>query len=186
MECSLAWYRRGYWSSAGHCFDIGNTVRAALERFESDPERDPYAGSEDPHTAGNLMRLAPVVLLRRRDPRVAIADAVSSSRTTHAALAAVAACRFFAGLLVGALNGASREELLRPHYAPSNLSWEDEPLMPAIQAIAGGSFHAKDEGEIQASGYVAHTLEAALWAFARTGNFGDRCLLAVTPTRSKG
>jgi len=28
------WYREGYLSSTGRCFDIGDTVRAALERFE--------------------------------------------------------------------------------------------------------------------------------------------------------
>ena len=26
----LQWYRNGYWSSTGRCFDIGNTVRHAL------------------------------------------------------------------------------------------------------------------------------------------------------------
>ena len=30
----VRWYHDGYLSSTGHCFDIGNTVRAALHRFE--------------------------------------------------------------------------------------------------------------------------------------------------------
>jgi len=30
----LNWYRWGYLSSTGSCFDIGNTVRESLESFE--------------------------------------------------------------------------------------------------------------------------------------------------------
>ena len=61
-------YRTGYFSSTGRCFDIGNTVRAALERF--DRTREPYAGSTAPNSAGNgsLMRLAPVALFFTCDP----------------------------------------------------------------------------------------------------------------------
>src|SRR5512144_2662418 len=33
MERYCRWYEDGYLSSKGVCFDIGNTVRAALERY---------------------------------------------------------------------------------------------------------------------------------------------------------
>jgi ADP-ribosylglycohydrolase len=32
LDRYLKWYREGYLSSTGKCFDIGNTVREALER----------------------------------------------------------------------------------------------------------------------------------------------------------
>ncbi len=32
-ERYLRWYKEGHFSSTGHCFDIGNTTRAALQRF---------------------------------------------------------------------------------------------------------------------------------------------------------
>lgn len=37
------WYREGNLSSTGSCFDIGNTTRAALQRFEQtgEPSRGP-------------------------------------------------------------------------------------------------------------------------------------------------
>src|SRR5687767_1078791 len=34
MNRYLDWYRNGYLSSTGHCFDIGNTVRDALTEYE--------------------------------------------------------------------------------------------------------------------------------------------------------
>ena len=69
------------------------------------PHGDPYAGSTDPHSAGNgsLMRLAPVPMCFAGDAVEAIAMAADSSRTTHQAQEAVDACRYFAGLLIGAL-----------------------------------------------------------------------------------
>jgi ADP-ribosyl-[dinitrogen reductase] hydrolase len=65
----LRWWKEGYLSSTGHCFDIGNTVRKALADFER--TGDPYAGPTDPCFAGNgsLMRLAPVVIRYAGDPR---------------------------------------------------------------------------------------------------------------------
>lgn len=62
MRRYARWFREGYLSSTGVCFDIGNTTRCALSRFEE--TGDPYAGSSDPRTAGNgsLMRFAPVHL----------------------------------------------------------------------------------------------------------------------------
>jgi ADP-ribosyl-[dinitrogen reductase] hydrolase len=47
----LNWWRWGYLSSTGRCFDIGMTVRSALARYESTGE--PYSGSSDPQSAGN-------------------------------------------------------------------------------------------------------------------------------------
>ena len=58
MERYRRWYREGYLSSTGTCFDIGNTVRGAIHTFERTGE--PYAGPTDPRSAGNgsIMRLA--------------------------------------------------------------------------------------------------------------------------------
>src|SRR5436309_15906657 len=43
LQRYVRWWREGYLSSNGRCFDIGNTVRAALRRFEQTGE--PYCGS---------------------------------------------------------------------------------------------------------------------------------------------
>lgn len=179
MQRYLLWYRKGHLSSNGSAFDIGNTVRAALIAFERDG--DPMSGSEDPRTAGNgsLMRLAPVPLAYARRPERAIHLAAESSRTTHAAREAVDACRWFAGLLVGALLGLDKDSLLAPGFSPVPGLWEREPLAPRIAEIAAGSYLTRDPPEIRGTGYVADCLEAALWAFHRGTDFREGALLAV-------
>ena len=173
------WYREGYLSSTGRCFDIGNTVRGALLRFERTGE--PYCGSTDPRSAGNgsIMRLAPVPLFYAGDPEVAILKSAESSRTTHGATAAVDGCRYLAALLVGAVRGASKEQLLTPHYCPLPGYWAEHPLVPEIDEIAAGSFKERHPPQIVGSGYVVKSLEAALWAFYHSDSFRDGCLLAV-------
>ncbi len=158
---------------------IGVTTRAALLRFLN--EGAPYAGSTDPQAAGNgsIMRLAPVPLFFAATPEGAIERAADSSRTTHGAREAVDACRYLAALLVGAVRGASKDELLAPRYTPVPGLWDRAPLTERIDAIAAGSFRRRDPPAIRGTGYVVDSLEAALWAFDRAESFHDGALRAV-------
>ena len=175
----VRWWRGGYMSSTGRCFDIGTTTRAALSRFERTGE--PYCGSTDPRAAGNgsIMRLLPVAMFFLNDPAQALEKCGLSSKTTHAALMAVDACRYLGALLVGALAGESKDKILSDHYSPVPGYWEKHPLCCQIDQIAGGSFLRKTEKQISSSGFVVHTLEAALWGFANSTTFAEGCLKTV-------
>ena len=179
LETYVRWYREGHWSVKGWCFDIGTTTARSLNRFEQ--TGDPYCGPTDPDIAGNgsLMRLAPVPLAFARRPAEAIARSGESSRTTHGAPVCVDACRYFGGLIVAALDGLPKDELLANEFEPAVAAWLREPLDEKIAAIAAGSFKTKEPPAIRGSGYVVHCLEAALWAFHKTDTFRDGALLAV-------
>jgi ADP-ribosyl-[dinitrogen reductase] hydrolase len=181
MDRYCLWYEQGHLSSTGRCFDIGNTVSDALRIYHS--TGNPFSGSEDPNRAGNgsLMRVAPVPLFFASDPKRAIHCAAESSRTTHGTKAAVDACRYFAGLLVGALKAKPKSELLSAYFNPTDEPnfWNKDPLDPKIAAIAAGSFKERERPEIKGTGYVVESLEAALWAFDRSNSFREGALLAV-------
>jgi len=179
MERYLRWLRDGHLSSTGYAFDIGGTVMRSLERFEE--TRQPYCGPEDPMTAGNgsIMRLAPVPMFYANDPARAIEMSAASSRTTHGAKTAVDACRYLGGLIVGALGGVDKDQLLSNRYCPTPGTWNKDPLVREIDEMAAGSFKDKEPPEIEGSGYVVRCLEAALWAFHRSDSFKEGCLLAV-------
>ena len=173
------WWQQGYLSSNGTCFDIGNTVRSALLKYQRTHE--PECGSTDPQSAGNgsIMRLAPVPLFYAENRRAAIEKAAESSRTTHGAEEAIDACRYLAALIVGALRGELKESLLSDHYQPVAEIWVNAPLAPEIANIASGSFRRKQPPEIRGTGYVVKSLEAALWAFYRSADFREGALMAV-------
>jgi ADP-ribosyl-[dinitrogen reductase] hydrolase len=173
MKRYLRWYREGYLSSSGSCIDIGSTTRESLELFSR--TGNPYAGPTTAGTAGNgcLMRLAPVPMFYVRDPREACEKGALSARTTHGAPECLDACRYFAWLLVRALNGEPKEKLLAP------VPWLGDPLCAKVAEVAAGSYWRKDEPQIQGSGYVVESLEAALWAFGGGSNFAECVRLAA-------
>ncbi len=168
MSRFVNWWRWGQYSCTGTCFDIGATTARALARFEGTGE--PYAGSTDPQEAGNgsLMRIAPVALFALHEADLAIRLAGDQSRTTHAAPQAVEACALFTLLLRRAILGQG--DALEPMH------WAGDP---AIAAIAAGGWRTKERSAIRSSGYVVHTLEAALWAVGRTTSLEDALVLAV-------
>ena len=170
MDRFVRWMRKGEYSCTGHCFDIGNTTRAALTRYER--TGDPLAGSTDPHSAGNgsLMRLSPVALRYWDDRALLDAAAAEQSRTTHGAETAVDACRGFAALLADAISGKTKADVLAPRSFDGT---------PEISRILAGSWRGKKRKEISSSGYVASTMEAALWSVARTSDFRSAVLLAA-------
>jgi ADP-ribosyl-[dinitrogen reductase] hydrolase len=176
MERYCRWWTEGYLSSNGVCFDIGNTVRNALRHYQMTNE--PYSGSTHPRSAGNgsIMRLAPVPMYYVEDLAQVVHFSGESSRTTHGAQEAVDACRLFGVMIALGLRGESKENILFNHHF-SILS--DQPLAPAIQEIAAGSYKTKQAKEIRGSGYVVESLEAALWCFFNTDNYRDAILMAT-------
>ena len=171
MDRFIDWQNGKAYCCTGSRVDIGNTVRAALDRYLKN--NAPFAGSTDPWAAGNgsLMRLAPVALRFWNDRPALDRAAAEQSRTTHATVEAVEACRAFAGMLADAIEGRPRDRVLRPER---RFKGADK-----ITDILAGSWCGKRRDAIESSGYVVHTLEAAIWSVARTRNFRDAVLLAA-------
>jgi ADP-ribosyl-[dinitrogen reductase] hydrolase len=172
MNRYCRWAGEGYLSSNGRCFDIGNTVAAALTRYRL--SGDPLAGTSDARSAGNgsIMRLGPVPMFYHSDHYSAVKYAGESSRTTHAAPECMDACRLLAGILFRALAGGGKEEIL---FQGSAMHIQSEK----IAAIAGGEYRHKSAIQIQGSGYVVESLEAALWCFLNSSSFEDAILKAA-------
>ncbi len=145
------WRDKGYMSPTGTCFDIGTTIRAALARFERDG--DPYAGSTEPDSAGNggIMRLAPAVIAHHRSLRFATDVSVMQSQITHGA-----------------------DECDEYAYSLASFLQSGDPAM-ALHRLDP----ATPRGQVESTGYVRHSYEAAFWAFENTGSFRDCIVLAA-------
>ena len=174
MDRYCRWADHGYLSSTGACFDIGGTVASALRRYQRDA--NPFAGVDDPNGAGNgcIMRLAPISMRFHPDLDAAERFARDSARTTHGAAECVDACRLFARIICRALSGESREDVLL-----GDAGVFADGCAGAVAAIARGGYLDKPESGVRGTGYVVRSLEAALWAFSRTGNFEDAILAAA-------
>ncbi|MCL6530782.1 MAG: ADP-ribosylglycohydrolase family protein [Meiothermus ruber] len=172
MNRYCLWQETGYLSSTGSCFDIGTTVRTALDRFRQ--TKDPYAGSSHPRTAGNgcIMRLAPVPMFYFPNLQAAEHYAAESARTTHGAAECLDACRLLARIICRALLGRPKDEVV---LADSNTFTGAEKIV----AIAQGAYLEKPREALRGTGYVVESLEAALWCFAHTDSFAEAVLAAA-------
>ena len=180
IDLYMKWWKEGTFSVTASCFDIGMIVQSALQEYEQ--TGNPEAGPDDPYSAGNgsLMRLAPIPVFFHSNFEEAVYYSGKSSLTTHRATEAVDACRYFGGLIWGALNGASKNELLNGLYSPIAGYWDREPLCASVtDLILSENYKEKSASQVRGSGYVMHSLEAVLWAFSTTDTFDEGLLKAV-------
>jgi ADP-ribosyl-[dinitrogen reductase] hydrolase len=173
------WYREGYMSATGHCFDIGITTARSIQNWENNGTvRSPFS-SESNSGNGSIMRLAPVPVYYRNDAEAAVIKSGESSLTTHSSIICVDACKYMGSIIWGALNGIKKETILSPMYSAVDGFFNEHPLCPEVAMIAEGSFKKLSPPQIKGSGYVVKSLEAALWAFYTTDNFEEGVLKAV-------
>jgi ADP-ribosyl-[dinitrogen reductase] hydrolase len=151
-------------SSTGECFDIGNNTNYALDCYQANSEA--IAGPTDPNTAGkgSIMRLVPVPMFFYPNPNLVERFSAKHSLTTHGATACIAGCRLLGVLILTTLSGATKDKVLS---AGKGLEFDTEE----IASIATENYRTKRESDIQGSGYVVESLEAALRCFATTKSF---------------
>jgi ADP-ribosyl-[dinitrogen reductase] hydrolase len=116
------------------------------------------------------MRLAPIAL-RYWSDRTKLADAATrQTATTHGAAEAISASIVYANILADAISGVPRSRVLAPRRG--NFAGK-------ISSIALGSWKGKPRQQVASTGYVAHSLEAALWSVGRTADFRSAVLTAA-------
>ncbi len=181
MEKFLLWMRKGYMSSTGECFDIGNTTRQAIMEYWRNPMLGPYRGFSDVMSAGNgsIMRLAPIPLFFNNNMTEAISYAESSSRLTHGYKDCIDSCRLLSECLYRLINDQPIFNVFYDSdYRRSIITIQDQ-LSPQVQHIIEGKFFNKTVDEIKSGGGVIETLEAAMWALSTTQSFEEVVLKAV-------
>jgi ADP-ribosyl-[dinitrogen reductase] hydrolase len=128
MSRYLRWQHEGYLSATGEPGSPTPDVARALATYQW--RGLPMAGSHDPndHSTASLPRVVSAVAWSAHDPAAAVALASECSRTTHQSPIILDACRYFAALLLGAIEGATREAVLADLFEPVPGLWSQRPL----------------------------------------------------------
>jgi ADP-ribosyl-[dinitrogen reductase] hydrolase len=160
METFGQWMTEGRNSCTGTAFDIGWTTRGSISEFLE--TNNPITGPTGRDGAGNggIMRLAPAVLANLGDPNAAAKTAVEQSRTTHGAPQCLEAADLMARIVHRLIHGIDGDAHSGVRYAE-----------PEIMDITVARYRDKPREDIKSTGYVVHTLEAALWSFSRHDSF---------------
>ena len=176
MDRLTRWNKEGHFNPVKDgSLSAGPTVEKAIRHFEKTGEIPAQQVVGSPGNA-SLARLAPIALYYACRPGDAIEMAGESSKTTHGLKVCTDACRYFAGLLAGAVMGVDKREILSPGWRPDGRIWKKDELHPEVWEIAQGSFKDNDPPQIEGSIQAVRAIEAALWAFHRGMDF-EECVL---------
>ena len=159
------WSKHGFLSSTGQCFDIGAATSQSIHEFEYRQKRfakdhdipierldylsdvnllsefDVYCSDDDAAGNGALMRLAPVPLFFFQNQSIAVEFSGISGQITHGDVKAYDACRFYGALIVAALHGYKKKQILAPNFYSEHKHWfGTQPLHDDILKIAEGSY----------------------------------------------
>lgn len=133
---------------------------------------------------GSLMRILPLVFYLLDKPikeRFDITKKVSS--ITHGHIRSVIACFYYLEFALKILAGKDKFEIYQNLQTEISNHLTSLTINPAEIAIFDrllkGKIAKLDEGEIQSSGYVLHTLEASIWCLLTTDNYKEAVLKAV-------
>lgn len=182
---SRRWYEEAYWTPHCRVFDIGNLTRDALQRMKAIPGLL-RAGGTDEYSNGNgsLMRILPLAFYQEDIPLPERFQLIADvSAITHGHVRSAIACFLYLEMARHLRAG------LAPYRAYAQLCMEATTQLQALNIpenevapftrILSGDLATVPEEEIHSSGYVLHTLEAALWCLLRYNTFADTVLAAV-------
>ncbi|WP_235727005.1 ADP-ribosylglycohydrolase family protein [Hymenobacter siberiensis] len=179
------WLDEGYWTAHGKIFDVGIATRAAIGRLRAGISPEKAGGKrESDNGNGALMRILPLVFHPLWQQGTAVERQQLTQRIcglTHGHSRSTLACYFYLKIAWSLIQGdtpAQAHKLVREEI-PSGLISALASEIDHYTRLLHPDFVLTPREEIQSSGYVVHTLEAALWCLLRGTSFAEVVLLAV-------
>ena len=190
----VRWFKEEAWTPHGRVFDIGIATSKALHRLRAGatPEESGLRDEKD-NGNGSLMRILPLLFAIQSAPidqRWQCTAEVSG--LTHAHIRSQLACFIYleyARLLAAGMDKFSaftEMQTVVNDFLDGNAicTYEERNVFHRLlqHPVEGQEIrpvHAYSEDEIQSSGYVVHTLEAAFWCFLRYDDYRTIALAAV-------
>ncbi|MBQ9116363.1 MAG: ADP-ribosylglycohydrolase family protein [Clostridia bacterium] len=181
MQNFAAWRDEGEFTATGETFDIGGTCYSAISNYVSGGKKPLECGECGVRSNGNgsLMRILPFILYGtyggfKGDYLEMIHDA---SALTHAHRISKVGCGIYA-VITGALLRAPQKETVSQALRVCRQIYRNGEARRYDRLFDGG-FADIPQDQIESSGYVIHTLEAAVWCVLNTNSYRECVLAAV-------
>ena len=177
------WYYNDEFTPTGEMFDVGNTCSTAIENYVVYKKHYTMCGlnGERDNGNGSLMRIHPVVLyLAKKDidfkEKIEIVHTMSA--LTHAHDRSKIGCGIYAFVLWELLNNPTLQGV-KDGLNKAYDFYKDNKEIVYYNRIFQKTFIITKREEIQSSGYIVFTLEAALWCLFATSSYKEAVLKAV-------
>lgn len=184
MDKFVRYMEQGYLTPFGEMFDIGITTADAVSSYKKGvlPEHCGKTGEFD-NGNGTLMRIAPLVfvLINEGDFKKRKALVQQYTMITHGHPRSIVGSIIYIELLLSLYRNNSLEFALNEVFnlLQNNLQHELYTELNAYSRIFDENFLSISEDEIKSSGYIVHSLEAAIWSVGHASTFKEAILKAV-------
>lgn len=190
----ISWYRGDLWTPYGEVFDIGNATASAINRLRQGVNPLMAGGADESDNGnGSLMRILPLAFYVKSMPveqRFSYVSEVSS--LTHRHIRSVLGCFIYIEFTLRLMKGADKfdafhqtKEMVNDFLNHNPICSEREIniyhriLMNPVDGSGIKPIYEYAESDIASSGYVLHSLEAAIWCLLNENSFEDTVLRAV-------
>lgn len=188
MDRFSNWLMYSDYTATGEVFDVGNSTSRAIMNYGRRVNPLECGGaSEYDNGNGSLMRILPIAYFLQKqctslmDYQMEIIHNISS--LTHRHSVSLIGCGIYINIAIRLMQGErplyeSVEEGIKNAFEYyKRISWADIRAYERLKELS--SFSKLSEIEIESSGYVVHTLEAALWCLLNTDSYAECVLKAV-------
>lgn len=170
------WRYRGKYTPFGYAYDIGRTCDIAIREYNAFGILPSGQQDESSNGNGSLMRILPACIAAER-----VEDVEDVSAITHAHRRSQIGC----GLYYFIVNEIVSSDVDLKDCLYNGLKhgfdhYQNDSQIHYYDRLRDlDAFADLSESNIRSTGYVVHTLEAAIWSLLNTDSFRDALLLAV-------
>lgn len=179
----IEWFTNALWTPHGEVFDVGGaTSRAIGNLMRGTPPTQAGGTGERSNGNGSLMRILPMVFYGDRLDFAELIDRVHQvSAITHAHPRSQMACGIYISIALQLLRGADPKTALQQGLIAVEPFYSQPPFLKERSHFHRLNYDlaALPVETISSSGYVIHSLEAALWCFLTSRSYAETVLKAV-------
>ncbi len=171
------------YTATGEVFDIGNTCRMAIDKFEENREDPTLCGIDDINANGNgsLMRILPIAYyaIEKKLKEYEILELVRQiSSMTHAHEISVMGCYFYVRYVIFLLNGKDKYSAYSMAKCVDYGMFKEETQEVYSRLIKDDISKVK-VNDIKSTGYIVDSLEAAIWVTLKSENYKEAVIGAI-------
>ncbi|MCD7930605.1 MAG: ADP-ribosylglycohydrolase family protein [Tannerellaceae bacterium] len=190
----INWYEYAYWTPYKETFDVGVATSQAIWRLKQGVNPVLAGGCKETDNGnGSLMRILPLLFYIKDMPIEERFKHISdASSLTHRHIRSVLGCFIYIEFALELIKGKDKfdaflhtkervNNFLNQHVicSESEINKYHRILMNPVSDYEIKPVYEYPEEEIASTGYVVHSLEAALWCLLKEDNFKQTVLRAV-------
>ena len=168
----IDWLYEGKYTPDGIVFDIGNACRKMIAEYKTGV-KNMDADKVTANGNGGLMKISPISFLGIEDDEEIVYYINLFNKESHNHYISNYGCLIYIKLLKDMLLGSNIKDAIQ------NLKIKNEFKTNEYKRIYDKSILDEKRYKIKSTGYVVHTLEAAIWCTATSASFEEAVFKAV-------